>query len=128
MSDSAPPPPLGTIVWHDLTVPHATEVRDFYRDVIGWTTGTESMGDYEDYYVVSPESGQVVGGVCHARGSNANLPPAWLMYVAVDDVEAACEKAIAKGGEVVDGPRAMGPGKFAVIRDPAGAFIGIITR
>jgi predicted enzyme related to lactoylglutathione lyase len=39
----------GQIGWIDLTVPDAEGVRDFYRDVTGWTTSPIAMGDYQDY-------------------------------------------------------------------------------
>ena len=35
--NSAERPAVGSIKWFDLTVPDATAVRDFYRDVVGWT-------------------------------------------------------------------------------------------
>ncbi len=38
---------------------------------------------------------------------------------------AALEAAQAAGGEVLDGPRAMGQGWFACLRDPAGAVFAV---
>ena len=29
--------PAGSIAWIDLTVPDATGIRDFYKDVVGWS-------------------------------------------------------------------------------------------
>lgn len=118
-------PETGTITWCDLTVADAPRVRDFYREVVGWIPRAEAMGDYEDYSMIAPGSGDVVAGVCHARGSNADLPPQWLVYVHVPDVDAAAAKAAAHGGRVVTGPRAMGGGRFAVIQDPAGAVFAL---
>lgn len=84
------------------------------------------MGDYQDYNMRDAD-GNVVAGVCHARGPNTDLPPHWILYVAVPDVAAAAERCVALGGEVVTGPRMMGSGGFAVIRDPAGAVIGLFS-
>ena len=44
-------------------------------------------GGYADYCMNEPESGQTIAGVCHARGVNANLPPQWLLYITVANLE-----------------------------------------
>jgi uncharacterized protein len=118
----------GDIVWTDLTVENATEIRDFYTQVTGWQQEPLSManGEYEDY-VIKTSEGTPVAGVCHARGSNANLPAQWLVYVAVEDVNKSAETCTAMGGKVLDGPRKMGGKDFCVIQDPAGAVLALIT-
>jgi len=124
MSEAAKPKP-GTITWCDLTVSDAPRLRDFYRDVIGWEPRAESMGEYEDFSMVVPGTGDVAAGVCHARGPNGDLPPQWLVYINVADVDAATRRAVERGGELVAGPRAMGGGRFCVVRDPAGAVFAL---
>ena len=119
-------PEPGSIVWHDLTVPNAREVKDFYEKVVGWKSSEHPMGDYADFNIEKPRSGDCIAGVCHARGANASIPPQWLIYVAVEDVEASARACRANGGEVVDGPRPMGGQKFCVVRDPAGAVLALI--
>ena len=84
------------------------------------------MGDYDDYVMLTPEGQAGVAGVCHARGVNANLPPQWLIYINVEDLEASIASVQALGGEIVDGPRQLGEGRLCVIRDPAGAVCGLI--
>ena len=56
---------------------------------------------------------------------NADLPAQWLMYIVVEDAEAAAAKCRELGGEVVVGVRALGEGRFCVIRDPAGAVCAL---
>ena len=115
----------GTIAWRDLTVDDAEAVRDFYTQVIGWDTRPEEMGGYQDYHLIAPGSDETVAGICHARGTNADLPPQWLVYVIVEDVDASANRCCELGGEVVAGPREMGGGHFCVIRDPAGAVLAL---
>ena len=83
---------IGTISWVDLTVPDAGALRDFYRDVVGWTPVDVEMGAYNDYCMNAPGDGttdeQTVAGICHARGANASLPPQWLVYINVADLQA----------------------------------------
>lgn len=113
----------GTIGWHDLTVSDAEGVRDFYAGVAGWTPEPVEMGGYADFNMCA--AGQPVAGVCHARGDNAGMPAQWMMYIVVGDLGSALEKARELGGEVVVEPRGAGGGRFAVIRDPAGAVCGL---
>ncbi len=123
-------PPPGAIAWHDLTVPNAEEIRDFYCQLLGWNHTDLDMGGYNDYSIHlpgrDPDAENVVGGICHARGENANIPPQWLMYVVVADVAASAQRCVELGGQVLDGPRAVGDQNFCVIRDPAGAVAALI--
>ena len=119
-------PKLGAVAWRDLTVPEAEKIRDFYTQVAGWEPAPLSMGDYDDYCMNRPGTTETVAGICHARGVNAKLPPQWLIYVQVADVQASVAQAEALGGRVVDGPRSMAGQQFCVIQDPAGAVFAII--
>jgi predicted enzyme related to lactoylglutathione lyase len=118
-------PKVGSILWRDLTVPNADEVRDFYAAVVGWKPEPVEMGGYSDYNMVSPETGAPEAGVCHARGGNAGLPPQWLLYVTVEDLDTSLVACEAMGGEVVAPPRSMGGARTCVIRDPAGAVCAL---
>ena len=126
MTEESPTSQPGTIGWQDLTVGNAEQVRDFYSEVVGWQSEPLNMGDYDDYVMLAPGGEAGTAGVCHARGVNANIPPQWLIYINVEDLEASIESVKKLGGEIVDGPRELGDGRFAVIRDPAGAVCGLI--
>lgn len=117
-------PKIGSIGWIDLTVADAGRLRDFYRSVVGWDSGGVDMGGYEDFNMIAP-GGEPVAGVCHARGSNAELPPAWLIYIVVADLDASIGQCERGGGEVIAGPRKMGAARYCVIRDPAGAVCAL---
>ena len=121
-------PHIGDIFWQDLTVHNADEVRDFYRDVAGWEFRSEDMGGYEDYHMLAPGTEGSVAGICHARGPNAGVPPQWLVYILVADVDQSVQRCVERGGEVVDGPRDTGSGRFCVIRDPAGAVCAVYAH
>ena len=127
MSDSERPP-VGTILHFDLTVDDAPSIRDFYTSVVGWEIEDMDMGDYQDYVLTSPTTGAWVGGVCHARGDNADLPPQWLMYVQVDDLEASLQRCLDGGGIVITGIRGEPGSQYAVIQDPAGAVLALMQQ
>lgn len=115
----------GEILWQDLTITNAIEVREFYREVVGWDCIPEDMGGYEDYHMIAPPKRNSVAGICHARGENADLPPVWLIYIVVENVEKSVQLCKEHGGEVLVEPRKMGMGKICVIRDPAGAICAL---
>jgi predicted enzyme related to lactoylglutathione lyase len=118
----------GSISWMDLTVSSdkadATKVRDFYQQVVGWNHEGVDMGDYEDF-CMQDASGNAIAGVCHAKGKNADIPTTWLIYITVDDVDAASQRCQSSGGEVVRPASVAGEGKFAILKDPAGAMFAV---
>lgn len=111
-------------MWTDLTVERAEQLRDFYKDVVGWSNSDHEMGGYQDFSMQAGDD-QVVAGICHARGENADLPPQWLIYITVEDLHQSIERCRLLGGAVINGPRGMGGGMCAVIRDPAGAVAAL---
>jgi uncharacterized protein len=119
-------PEVGSVVWWDLTVPDAAAIKDFYSEVVGWKVSPHDMGDYRDFNVLTPESGEVVTGICHARGVNAAIPAQWLLYVQVANVEESAARCVELGGKVIDGPKQIGEGQMCVIQDPAGAVLALI--
>lgn len=119
---------IGEMAWLDLSVKNATEVKDFYQQVIGWSSEPVSMGDYNDYTMMSSESNDAVGGICHATGVNSELPPAWLPYFLVQDIERSVAHTTSNGGELVTEVKTMGADKYVVIKDPAGAVCALYQK
>jgi len=118
---------IGAIEWVDLTVPDAETLRDFYREVVGWEAVDHDMGGYQDFSMKRPGSDEVVAGICHARGPNAEIPPRWLVYIRVGDLDASLAACREKGGKVLLQPRDLGSyGRMAVIQDPAGAVAALM--
>lgn len=118
-------PETGSMVWIDLTVDNAENVRDFYSAVVGWTSEEVDMGGYSDFSMNTPDSGTTITGVCHARGINADMPSAWIPYFVVEDLDESIASCTKLGGEVVVDPRTLGEGRFCVVKDPAGAVAAL---
>jgi predicted enzyme related to lactoylglutathione lyase len=119
-------PETGAIGWTDLTVENAQDVKEFYRQVVGWTVSEVDMGGYSDFCMNAPGTGRGVAGICHARGSNTGLPAQWLPYITVENLEASAARCEALGGKVLAGPKGAGGGaRYCVIRDPAGAVAAL---
>lgn len=114
------------IAWIDLTVPDAPGARDFYAAVMGWVPAGLDMGGYEDFNMRDPATGDVVAGVCHLRGENRDLPPVWMVYFRVDDLDGALAEVRARGGTVLSGIRRAGNLRYAMIRDPSGVACALM--
>ena len=121
------PSNIGKVEWMDLTVPDAGQLQKFYTSVVGWSSNDVDMGSYSDFNLNLPGTEDTIAGVCHSRGSNANIPSQWLIYVRVESVADSAEKCKKLGGEVLDGPRRMGGSNFCVIKDPAGAVMALLS-
>jgi len=115
----------GKIGWIDITVDDAGGLRDFYARVVGWEPADVSMGEYSDFNMTLPAGGEAVAGICHARGSNAELPSQWLIYIVVEDAAESAKICTANGGKVLVAPKTMGGGIVCVIEDPSGAVAAL---
>ena len=116
---------VGRIGWIDMTTADAPAVRDFYQAVVGWDAEDVQMDGYADFMMKPSGEAEGVAGICHARGSNAELPPGWLIYIVVDDVERSSAACKHHGGKVLVEPRGLAGGRFCVIEDPSGAVAAL---
>ena len=115
----------GTFVWHELMVPTPSAAPSFYTGVTGW--GTQKFDGPMDYtmWTVGPAP---IGGLMALPPELAanGVPPHWLHYVAVTDVDATAKKAESLGGHVNVPPTDIPDvGRFAVLADPQGAVFAI---
>ena len=119
---------IGRVEWIDLSVDDASRIKDFYCAIVGWSSTEVEMGSYNDFNINLPGTQDTIAGICHARGSNANLPSQWLIYVRVESVKASAAQCEKLGGKILDGPRRMGGSDFCVIEDPAGAVMALMSE
>lgn len=117
---------IGTIAWQDLTVNNAEDVRDFYAEVVGWKPNPVNMGDYDDFSMAPEGADQPSAGICHAKGDNKNLPPQWLIYIYVENLNTSMTAVEAKGGKLLTEVKSYGgSSKYVIIEDPAGAVCAL---
>lgn len=118
---------VGAIIWRDLTVPNAEQVRDFYARVVGWQAEPIEMGDYADFNMLIPGTDQSAAGICHARGFNADQPAQWIMYIKGAHLDQSIRDCQALGGRILVGPKSITETqRFVVIQDPAGATVALM--
>ena len=77
-----------------------TPPRRAQSAVAGWTPHDVSMGEYNDFAMSTPGSEEVAAGVCFARGVISGIPPQWLIYIAVENLDQSAERAVELGGAV----------------------------
>jgi hypothetical protein len=59
---------------------------------------------------------------------NASLPPQWLIYITVANVDISAATCLELGGKVLVDPKDMGGyGRYCVIQDPAGAVAALFA-
>ncbi len=111
----------GAFCWNELFTPDVDASLSFYGDLFGWTSHPFE-GSPEPYYVVQNQ-GRGNGGVRPLGDSG--MPPAWLVYFAVEDVEASLSQVESLGGNRVAGPIDIGVAKVGIARDPQGATFAL---
>lgn len=117
---------IGKALWVDLTVKDAEVLKEFYEGAVGWQAGDHSMGDYNDFNMNSSIDGETLAGVCHTRGSNAGMPPVWIVYFCVENLKDSIKFVTQNGGEVIRDTVSVGQmGQYSVIKDPAGAVCAL---
>lgn len=114
---------VGKFVWHELMTSDVEAAKRFYTGLFGWTfEGTPMAGPEPFTYWMAKAGEEAVGGFMDAP--KPDMPPNWLGYVLVDDVDATTARATAAGGQVVVPPRDIpGMGRFSVLLDPQGAVV-----
>jgi predicted enzyme related to lactoylglutathione lyase len=118
----------GEFSWNELLTTDPIAATKFYTQLFGWTTQDMPMPDFT--YTVVRQSGSDMGqgGIMPIPPDAKGMPPAWVSYVTVDDVDATAKQAEQLGGKITLEPRDIPEvGRFAVLQDPQGAAICIIT-
>jgi predicted enzyme related to lactoylglutathione lyase len=113
-----------TFCWADLNTPDPARAKQFYSALLGWkiSAGEHDKSGYE--HIQNGDT--MIGGIPPLRPESAHIPPHWLVYFQVADVDATTGKAKELGATMHLEPMSMeGVGRFAVIGDPQGAAFAI---
>jgi predicted enzyme related to lactoylglutathione lyase len=114
----------GTLCWADLSTPDPDRAKGFYSGLLGW----EIMPGEKDTsgYLHIKNGEHFIGGVPPAAHRQPGVPPHWLAYFQVDDVDVTANKAKEMGAKLYLPPMTMeGVGRMSVIADPQGAVFSI---
>jgi predicted enzyme related to lactoylglutathione lyase len=127
MAETQTPPAVGTFCWNELMTTDVEKAKTFYTKLFGWTTREMDMGP-SGKYTIFINQGKDIGGCMKNPPEAGGVPPHWLSYVAVSDVDASAGEVVALGGTLIVPPTDIPHvGRFAIINDPTGAAIAVIT-
>jgi predicted enzyme related to lactoylglutathione lyase len=115
-----------TFSWAELVTDGVEAAKPFYASVFGWTA--ETYGEGAGAYTEAKLGDRSVAGIM-ARPPTypAEAPNSWGVYFTVTDTDEAAARINELGGSTFVPPMDIEPGRFAVVRDPAGAFFHVIT-
>jgi len=90
----------GAFVWNELATPDLDAASAFYSGLFGWTI--EDAPGMDPRYLSIMNGGANNGGM--REPMPPDVPPHWLVYFGVEDIDAGLAKAVELGGVQLAGP------------------------
>jgi uncharacterized protein len=131
----------GTLSFVELVSTDPNASREFYSTLFGWKIHDEDMGEHGIYtqFLKEGEAGthHMLGlspeapccGMMQISPEMGPIPPHWLAYFQVDDLETTLARAAGLGAvEVVPTTHLPGGSRFAICADPQGAHLGLFQK
>jgi len=114
----------GSMQWVELNTRNVEASKAFYGAVFGWGAHTsEGPMTYTEFQL----GGESIAGMMEIPSElPPEVPPHWLLYLGVDDVDAAVTKAQGLGASVTVPGIDFPGGRFALLADPEGANFGVM--
>ncbi len=115
----------GGWIWYELLSPDVVAARRFYAEVVGWNWAAADPAT--GYAMFS--AGEIPIGGSMAMPGELGIPGAiWLGYVHVANVDVVVAAALQSGARQCVPPTDIpGVGRFAMIMDPQGAPVYVMT-
>ncbi len=119
----------GVVGWHELNTTDQPGAWSFYSDLFGWRHASSfDMGEDGVYFMFrqADEPQDAAAGGMSEMAKRLNVPPHWLYYFNVADLDGALERVAAGGGQVQNGPMDVpGGGRIAQCMDPQGGAFAL---
>jgi uncharacterized protein len=115
------------MAWNELNTRDPEAAKSFYGDVFDWSFEDKEFEGAGAYTAITMGD-ETVGGVIDITDRvPAEVPAHWLVYFAVEDIDATIAQASESEGEVLFGPADVAEvGRLAVLKDPFGAVFALI--
>lgn len=111
----------GKFIWFEHLSSDPVKAHRFYEALFGWKVTPMPMGEHS--YDMIQNGEQRIGGMLKAP---PGVPPQWVSYLSVRDVDASYNAALAAGAKSAMEPRDFPPiGRGAGIVDPTGAALSL---
>jgi predicted enzyme related to lactoylglutathione lyase len=116
---------IGSFCWVELGTSDLKAAKAFYQPLFGWSVNDVPMGP-DSVYSLFQIGGRDVGAAYERSGEQKAIPPSWLLYVAVANVDASAEEVRKLQGTVLAPPfDVMEVGRMAPVQDPTGAHLAL---
>jgi uncharacterized protein len=113
----------GNFVWHELRTTDAKGATDFYTHVVGWEAKSSGDPGGVPYTLLAAGKFDVAGLMeLTPEMSAGGMPPGWVGFIGVDDVDVYAKRIEEAGGKLHFPPMDIPTvGRFASVEDPQGA-------
>ncbi len=119
--------PHGNFCWNELCTQDWAAAKKFYTQLFSWQNEDQPI-DEDIYYTMLQKQGDDIAAMYQMpqAQTQADVHSHWLSYIAVDNVDAATEKAKQLGAEIIAGPHdVMDAGRMVMISEPGGALFAL---
>jgi predicted enzyme related to lactoylglutathione lyase len=117
----------GDFCWIELATSDQNAAKNFYSALFGWVPDDMPMGP-DSFYTIFRLQGRdsAAGYTMLADERELGIPPHWNLYIAVDNADAAADKAGTLGAKVL-APAfdVLDAGRMAALEDPTGAVFTV---
>jgi len=119
---------FGTFCWNELATDDTAAAQAFYTGLFGWTARDQELpGGGAPPYKMVRLGGEDLAGMYDMAGPQfEGVPPHWMNYVLVEDVDAVAAGVEPAGGKLIWPPMDIpGVGRMAAFADPEGARLSL---
>jgi predicted enzyme related to lactoylglutathione lyase len=114
----------GAFCWNELATRDIEKARDFYGKLLGWEFRVHE-GTPSKYYIIK-NKGNDNGGLMQMTEEWGEIPPCWIVYFQVSDIDASVKAVQEANGSINVPPFDTPVGKISVVCDPQGACFSLI--
>jgi uncharacterized protein len=115
----------GEFSWNEHMAKDHQKAFGFYAELFGWQKITEMDMGPQGKYLIYGQGEKQYGGMMTIT-SDMPMPPCWIYYANVTDLDGALDKVKNRGGKVTFGPMEVPGGtRVAMFIDPQGAAFAL---
>lgn len=116
----------GETAWIECASADVEATKAHYARLCGWQYDGMPMAEGGTYWVARLGD-KMVAGIMSRDVIPYRVPPHWLVYLEVEDMDAAITACNETGGKVLREPFDVpGVGTIAIIDEPSGAAVGLL--
>ncbi|MBA3350580.1 MAG: VOC family protein [Actinobacteria bacterium] len=117
----------GTFSWTDLGTTDVSGAKAFYTELFGWELEDMPTGD-AGIYSMARLDGKYVAAIYEQYEDQRaqGIPPSWVSFITVDDIEARTAEAEMLGATILSPPLdVLDSGRMSLAGDPTGAVFAM---